>query len=93
VHYTFLPITVGLCAGTGDATTFNFGGLALKIAQNPSFTGGGGGGERGILPEPQGTQTTYTGATGAQVTTSAGSQPTNTNACTVSSPSLLQVGC
>jgi hypothetical protein len=93
VHYTFLPITVGLCPGTGDATTFNFGGLALKIAQNPSFTGGGGGGERGILPEPQGTQTTYTGATGAQVTTSAGSQPTNTNACTVSSPSLLQVGC
>jgi hypothetical protein len=93
VHYTFLPITVGLCPGTGDATTFNFGGLALKIVQNPSFTGGGGGGERGILPEPQGTSTTYTGAAGAQVTTSAGSQPSNTNACTVSSPSLLVVGC
>jgi len=65
----------------------------LKIAQNPSFTGGGGGGERGILPEPQGTQTTYTGATGAEVTTGAGSQPSNTNSCTVSSPSVLQIGC
>jgi hypothetical protein len=93
IHYTFLPITVGLCPGTGDATTFNFGGLSLKIAQNPSFTGGGGGGERGILPEPQGTSTNYTGATGAQVTTGAANQPTNSNSCTVSSPSLLVVGC
>jgi hypothetical protein len=93
IHYTFLPVTIGLCPGTGDATTFDFSGLSLKIAQNPSFTGGGGGGERGILPEPQGTQTTYTGATGAEVTTGAASQPTNTNACTVSSPSVLQIGC
>jgi len=93
VHYTFLPITVGLCPGTGDATTFNFGGLALKIAQNPSFTGGGGGGERGIKPEPQGTTTVYSGATGAQVTTNAVGQPSNSNSCSVSSPSLLVVGC
>jgi hypothetical protein len=93
IHYTFLPVTIGLCPGTGDATTFDFSGLSLKIAQNPSFTGGGGGGERGILPEPQGTQTTYTGSTGAEVTTGAASQPTNTNACTVSSPSVLQIGC
>jgi len=96
VHYTFLPITVGLCPGTGDATTFNFFGLSLKIAQNPSFTGGGGGGERGITAEPQGTSHTYQTVPtndGATVNSSAASQPTNTNACTVSSPALLQVGC
>ena len=93
VHYTFLPITVGLCPGTGDATTFNFTGLSLKVAQNPSFTGGGGGGERGITPEPQGTTTVYSGATGANVTTGAANQPTNTNSCTVSSPATLTVGC
>jgi hypothetical protein len=97
VHYTFLPITVGLCPGTGDATTFSFSGLSLKIAQNPSFTGGGGGGERGITAEPQGTSHTYqssnTPPDGATVVSGAAAQPTNTNACTVSSPALLQVGC
>lgn len=93
VAYTFLPITVGLCPGTGDATTFNFFGLALKIAQNPSFTGGGGGGERGITAQPQNSSTTYTGSTGAEVTTGAASQPTNTNSCTITSPAALQIGC
>jgi hypothetical protein len=93
VRYTFLPITVGLCPGTGDAVTFNFNGLALKNAQVPSFTGGGGGGLRGIEPEPQGTSTVYSGSTGAEVTTNASEQPSNSNSCTVSSPSTLTVGC
>jgi hypothetical protein len=93
VNYTFLPVTVGLCPGTGDATTFNFSGLTVKSSSNPSFTGGGGGGERGILPEPQGTNTTYTGASGAQVTSNATEQPSNTNACNIASPSAIQVGC
>jgi hypothetical protein len=93
INYTFLPVTLGLCPGTGDATTFDFSGLALKIAQNPSFTGGGGGGERGITPEPQGTSHTYTGASGATVSSTAAGQPSNTNSCTVSSPALLQIGC
>ncbi len=93
VNYTFLPVTIGLCPGTGDATTFNFSGLTVKSSSNPSFTGGGGGGERGILPEPQGTSHLYTGASGAQVTSNAAEQPSNTNACTVASPSAIQVGC
>jgi hypothetical protein len=93
VHYTFLPVTIGLCPGTGDATTWNFGGLSLKNAQVPSFTAGGGGGMRGITAEPQGTSPTYSGASGAQVSSTAAEQPSNNNACTVPSPSVIQVGC
>jgi hypothetical protein len=95
VKYTFLPVTIGICPGTGDASTWTFNGLGLNNAQAPSFTGGGGGGLRGIGPEPQGTSTLYTGATGARVSTGAGgaNQPSNSNGCTVSSPSLLVVGC
>ncbi len=53
-------MTIGLCPGTGDATTFNFSGLTVKSSSNPSFTGGGGGGARGIMTEPQGTNHNYT---------------------------------
>jgi hypothetical protein len=93
VKYTFLPVTIGLCPGTGDATTWNFGGLSLNNVQVPSFTSGGGGGMRGITPEPQGTSPTYSGASGAQVSSTATEQPTNNNSCTVPSPSLIQIGC
>jgi len=100
VYYTFLPVGVGICPGTGTATSWTFSGLSKKIVENPSFTAGGGGGVRGIRSEPQGTSTTYTGQpwvagtdTGAYVTTSAGEQPSNTNSCTVSSPATLTIGC
>jgi len=99
IHYTFLPVGVGLCPGTGDAASWTFFGLTNKIVQNPSFTGGGGGGARGIKSEPQGTSQVYSGGpprtatSGAYLTISAAEQPSNTNACTVSSPALIQVGC
>jgi hypothetical protein len=99
VAYTFLPVTVGLCPGTGDAATWSFFGLTTKIAANPSFTGGGGGGARGIVSEPQNTSQVYSGGppasatSGAYVTSTAGEQPSNNNSCTVSSPALIQIGC
>jgi hypothetical protein len=100
VFYTFLPVGVGICPGTGTATSWTFSGLSKKIVENPSFTGGGGGGVRGIKSEPQGTSTNYTGQpwvaggdTGAYVTTAAGEQPSNNNSCTVSSPATITVGC
>lgn len=102
VNYTFLPIAVGVCSGTGLASTWNFFGLTKKIVENPSFTAGGGGGARAITDEPQGTSTTYTGdprsaTSGAYlyypVVPVGGSNPTNTNSCTVSSPAVIQVGC
>jgi hypothetical protein len=101
VQYTFLPVSVGLCPGTGDATTWNFFGLSTKIAANPSFTGGGGGGVRGIAAEPQNTSQVYSGqplsaTSGAYVTSvspPATEQPSNNNSCTISSPALIQIGC
>jgi hypothetical protein len=99
VYYTFLPVGVGICPGTGTATSWTFFGLSKKIVENPSFTGGGGGGTRGIKSEPQGTSQVYTGGppagatTGAFVVTAAGEQPSNNNACTVSSPATITVGC
>ena len=96
VHYTFLPITVGLCPLTGDATSWTFSGLSRKIVENPSFTGGGGGGVRGLVPEFQGTSTTYTGGppqsatSGAYVTSTASEQPSNTNSCKISSPNAAR---
>jgi hypothetical protein len=101
VQYTFLPVSVGLCAGTGDAATWQFNGLSKKIVENPSFTGGGGGGVRGIASEPQNTSQVYSGqplsaTSGAYVTSvspPATEQPSNTNSCTISSPALIQIGC
>ena len=99
IHYTFLPVTLGLCTGTGDAATWTFFGLSNKIVANPSFTGGGGGGVRGIASEPQGTSQVYSGGppasatSGAFVTSTATEQPSNNNACTISSPALIQIGC
>jgi len=98
IYYTFLPVGVGVCPGTGIASSWTFFGLTTKIVQNPSFTGGGGGGARGIVAEPQGTSHTYgtngVGADdGASVSSAAVEQPTNTNACLVSSPATLTVGC
>jgi len=99
IHYTFLPVTLGLCPGTGDAATWTFFGLSNKIVANPSFTGGGGGGVRGIASEPQGTSQVYSGGppasatSGAYVTSTAGEQPANNNSCTISSPALIQIGC
>jgi hypothetical protein len=89
VEYRFLPVAVGLCPGTGDATTFNFSGLTVKSSSNPSFTGGGGGGARGILTEPQGTTANYT----ANVSTNGASQPSVTSTCTITSPAAIQIGC
>src|SRR4029079_1594733 len=91
---TFLPVTLGLCPGTGDAATWTFFGLSNKIVANPSFTGGGGGGVRGVASEPQGTSQVYSGGppasatSGAYVTSTAGEQPSNNNSCTISSPAL-----
>jgi len=89
VNYTFLPVAVGVCPGTGDAATFNFSGLTVKSSSNPSFTGGGGGGERGIQVEPQGTNHNYT----ANVTTNGATQPAVTSTCNISSPAAIQIGC
>ncbi len=89
VEFRFLPVAIGLCPGTGDATTFNFSGLTVKSSSNPSFTGGGGGGARGITAEPQGTNASYT----ANVTTNGTTQPSVTSTCTVSSPAAIQIGC
>jgi len=89
VEFRFLPVAVGLCPGTGDATTFNFSGLTVKSSSNPSFTGGGGGGARGITVEPQGTNQSYS----ASVSTNGASQPTVTSSCNVSSPAAIQIGC
>jgi hypothetical protein len=100
VNYPFLPIGVGVCAGTGLAGTWSFFGLSKKIVENPSFTGGGGGGARGIVSEPQGTSQVYSGGppltatSGAYMTVGApGVNPTNNNSCTVSSPAVIQIGC
>jgi len=96
VYYTFLPVSVGICPGTGDAASWTFFGLSRKIVENPSFTGGGGGGVRGIHSEQQGNTTIYSGTganNGAYVTTNAGEQPSNTNSCTISSPATLRIGC
>jgi hypothetical protein len=99
VYYTFLPVGVGICPGTGIASSWTFFGLSKKIVENPSFTGGGGGGTRGIKAEPQGTSQVYSGGppasatSGAFVVTAATEQPSNNNACTVSSPATITVGC
>jgi len=99
VYYTFLPVGVGICPGTGIASSWTFFGLTKKIVENPSFTGGGGGGARGIRSEPQGTSQVYSGGppasatSGAFVVTTAAEQPSNNNSCTVSSPATLTVGC
>jgi hypothetical protein len=90
--FEFAPIAAGLCPGTGIAETLGFTGLSLKQAQNPTNTGGGGGGTRGLAPLADGTSVTYTGATGVNVTTSGGT-PTNNNTCTVTSPNVQQIGC
>ena len=98
VVYTTLPVGIGVCTNTGLTTGWTFFGLSTKIVENPSFTGGGGGGLRGIKSEPQGTNHTYgtnspdgVGDDGAWVSSSASEQPTNTNACYVSSPPLVKV--
>jgi hypothetical protein len=99
VNYTFLPVGIGVCTGTGLAGTWSFFGLTKKIAESPSFTGGGGGGARGITDEAQGTSQVYSGqprsaTSGAYVTVGApGTNPTNNNSCTISSPALIQIGC
>jgi len=92
VAYTFLPVGVGVCPLTDLAAQWNFFGLSKKIVENPSFTGGGGGGVRGIKPEVQGGSTTYTGASGATFTSGATALPMS-NSCTVSSPPPVQPGC
>jgi hypothetical protein len=98
IKFEFLPVGVGLCPGTGIAETFDVDGISLKQAQNPTYTGGGGGNIRMLSPIPQGTSHTYTGATGVEVVTANASNVTqfsgpNNNTCTVNSPNLIQIGC
>ena len=96
VNYTFLPVGVGVCPGTGTATTWNFFGLSKKIVENPSFTGGGGGGRRGLKTEQQNTSDPFPTpvAPGAQVTTGhlGTSRPTATSARCAARP-RSGVGC
>jgi len=96
IAFLVLPVGIGLCTGTGIAETLNVNGISLKQALNPSFTGGGYGAVRALLPEIQGTASTYTGATGrlhgANVTAGLPA-PTVNNTCTVQSPNLIQIGC
>jgi hypothetical protein len=97
VNYPFVPIGAGVCPGTGLAGTWSFFGLTNKIAANPSFTGGGGGGARGITDEPQGTTVVYSGsprsATSGAYMTGGTVVPTNNNSCTITSPAVIQIGC
>ena len=102
LRYSFLPVGVGVCGGVGGtgtdlATQWNIFGLSKKIVENPSFTGGGGGGVRGIKQEVQGGGTTYTGVTGAQVRVTNLDTPLApmVNSCTINSPGPIppEPGC
>jgi len=98
VKFEFLPVAAGLCSSSGIAETFKFTGISQKQATVPSSTGGGGGGTRSFGPVPEGTTVTYTGATGAQVSTSGppalpGVSPPNANTCAVTSPNSVQLFC
>jgi hypothetical protein len=99
IKHTFLPIGVGLCPGEPLMGTWNFNAISLAQAQAPSGTGPPGAGElRSLKPEPQNTTKTYSDGVsphgvGAKLTTNGTTQPTNTNACTVTSPNAVAVGC
>jgi len=98
VAFESLPVGIGLCTGTGISETLEIKGLSNKHAVNPSGTGGAFGATRALLPEAQNQAggTTYTGSAvsntvGAHVT--AGGAHTETNACTVTSPNIIGIGC
>jgi hypothetical protein len=98
IKFEFLPVAAGLCSSSGIAETFHFTAISLKQATVPSSTGGGGGGTRSLGPVPEGTTVTYTGASGAQVSTSGppalpGVSPPNANTCSVTSPNSVQLFC
>jgi hypothetical protein len=84
----FAPIAVGVCPGTPFAETLSFIGIPLNVAQNPTNTGGGGGGFRALGPVPDGQSVKFTGAEGVNVVTG-GSDPTDSNQCIVSSPNVF----
>jgi hypothetical protein len=83
----FAPIAVGVCPGTPISETLSFIGISAKIAQNPTFTGGGGGGVRALGPIPEGKSVEYTGAEGVNVV--AGVDPTDANTCQINSPNQI----
>jgi len=84
----FAPIAVGVCPGTPIAETLSFIGIPLNVAQNPTNTGGGGGGFRALGPVPDGKSVEYTGSEGVNVVTG-GSDPTDSNTCVISSPNVF----
>jgi hypothetical protein len=87
VKFGFMPLTIGICPGTSFYITWTFDSMSLSQQVLPGFTGPESESRvRGLRPEPQGTSTVYAGGTGAEVTTNAGTQPTNTNSCTIMSP-------
>jgi len=98
IAFESLPVGIGLCTGTGIAETLEIKGLSSKHAMNPSGTGGGFGATRALLPEGQNQVggSTYTGSAasntvGAHVV--AGGAHTETNACKVTSPNIIGIGC
>lgn len=101
IHFENLPVGIGLCSGTGIAETLEIKGLENRHALNPSGTGGGYGATRALLPELQNTDatnSTYTGTgtgnlAGANVTTTGTGPTTVTNACKVTSPNIIGIGC
>jgi len=84
----FAPIAVGVCPGTPIAETLSFIGIPTSVAQNPTNTGGGGGGFRALSPVPDGHSVLFTGTEGVNVVTG-GSDPTDSNSCTISSPNVF----
>ena len=84
----FAPIAVGVCPGTPIAETLSFIGIPTSVAQNPTNTGGGGGGFRALSPVPDGHSVLFTGTEGVNVVTG-GSDPTDSNNCTISSPNVF----
>lgn len=94
VKFEFLPIGIGVCPGSTAAESWNFDAISLAEVMAPGGTGPGSfSNVRSFSSIPQGTSQLYTGTSGAVVTTSAASQPTNSNDCTLVSPPNVQIGC
>jgi len=99
IAFESLPIGIGLCTGTGIAETLEIKGLSNKHALNPSGTGGAFGATRALLPEGQ-NQVGGSTYTGTAVSNTVGANviggtpaPTISNACTVTSPNIIGIGC
>jgi len=100
VKYAFLPTGLGICPSTNEVQALAINGLSVGAVQVPTNTGPAGTTQtRALVANPQGTSKAFTGQTGLTYGAFFVSgkpdvnQPTNSNACTVSSPNTPTYPC